>query len=296
MNAADLTAGPKWVRSPALKRGRRNDPARFDVQAQGTPRMRACPTCGTTIAIPWSRYSPTPWVVAKCVACNLTYLRNPVPYEALEEDFAWEKIHVEKRKLGGSTPLSATAKKLRTATIGIHRDKTRAYMDWFGRAGHVLDIGCGSRPRAPEPIPYGIEISRSLQAQADAAMRARGGYCVYGAGTEAIWDFDEGQFDGIIMFSYLEHETDVMRVLRGAHHALKSGGAAFVRVPNFGSLNRRVIGPKWCGFRYPDHVNYFTLATLRDTAWRAGFTATLLNRFTLPVDDNLSVLLRKATA
>jgi predicted SAM-dependent methyltransferase len=127
-------------------------------------------------------------------------------------------------------------------------------------------------------------------------MRDRGGYCVKGAGAEAIWDFNEGQFDGIIMFSYLEHETSMMRVLEGAHRALKDTGALFIRVPNFASINRHVIGPKWCGFRYPDHVNYFTLATLTETARRTGFDTTLINKIALPVDDNISVLLRKAAA
>jgi predicted SAM-dependent methyltransferase len=82
-------------------------------------------------------------------------------------------------------------------------------------------------------------------------------------------------------------------VLRGAHRALKDTGALFIRVPNYGSLNRKVIGPKWCGFRYPDHVNYFTLGTLRDTVARAGFRAQLVNTVTQPIDDNISVLLRK---
>jgi len=56
---------------------------------------------------------------------------------------------------------------------------------------------------------------------------------------------------------------------------------------------RRVIGAKWCGFRYPDHVNYFTLHSLRDVAARAGFSCQLVNKISLPVDDNISVLLRK---
>ena len=84
-----------------------------------------------------------------------------------------------------------------------------------------------------------------------------------------------------------------MSVLRGAHRALKDTGGVFIRVPNFGSLNRRIIGANWCGFRHPDHVNYFTLATLRESAQRAGFSTHLVNRITLPVDDNISVLLRK---
>jgi predicted SAM-dependent methyltransferase len=84
-----------------------------------------------------------------------------------------------------------------------------------------------------------------------------------------------------------------MRVLQGAHRALKPTGAVYIRVPNFGSLNRRVIGPKWCGFRYPDHVNYFTLATLTDAARRAGFDLQLVNGARLMIDDNIQALLRK---
>jgi predicted SAM-dependent methyltransferase len=98
------------------------------------------------------------------------------------------------------------------------------------------------------------------------------------------------------MFSYLEHEANVARVLDGAFRALKPGGAVFVRVPNFGSVNRRVIGPKWCGFRYPDHVNYFTLSSLRQVAARAGFETRLVNRLNLWFDDNIQVLLTKRPA
>lgn len=254
---------------------------------------RTCPSCNSSAATRWPQYSPDGWDVVQCGACLLSYLRNPVAYTALEEDFAWEKTHAEKRQKGGSTRLSGLARKLRAATVGIHRDQNQAFRRWF-RDGHVLDIGCGTGARIAAPMtPYGIELSTALHAAADAHMRTRGGYCVHGAGAEAIWQFDPAQFDGIVMFSYLEHEVDVMGVLRGAHRALKDDGALFVRVPNFGALNRRVIGPKWCGFRYPDHVNYFTLSTLRATAARAGFTTRLVNRLTLPVDDNISVLLRK---
>lgn len=255
--------------------------------------LRPCPSCDETTATAWPRYSPDSWEIARCTGCDLTYLRNPVAYEALEEDFAWEKTHVEKRAKGGSTRLSGIVRKLRGATVGLHRDKHDQFRTWFND-GHVLDIGCGTGDRIGAPMtPYGIELSRGLHARADAVMRAHGGFCQHGAGAEAIWDFDAAMFDGIVMFSYLEHEAEVLKVLRGAHRALKDTGAVFVRVPNFASLGRKLIGKSWCGFRYPDHVNYFTLKTLRATAARAGFTTQLVNTITLPVDDNISVLLRK---
>ncbi len=39
-------------------------------------------------------------------------------------------------------------------------------------------------------------------------------------------------------------------VLRELYRTLAPGGVAIVKVPNFGSLNRVIMGSRWCGFRY----------------------------------------------
>ncbi|MEL6451417.1 MAG: class I SAM-dependent methyltransferase [Pseudomonadota bacterium] len=259
--------------------------------------LRPCPNCTSPDATPWGDYSPDPWVIARCGTCDLTYLRNPVDYVALEEDFAWEKTFEDKKDASkGSTALSPAIRAMRKKLKLTHKSKSHRMADWFNN-GHVLDIGCGNLMNVPEPMtPYGIELSRALHAYADDWMQARGGYCVHGAGAEAIWDFDPDTFDGVVMHSYLEHEVDLMGVLRGVWRALKPGAPAYVRVPNFGSINRRVVGANWCGFRYPDHVTYFTLDTLRDAAARAGFRVELVNRVGLPIDDNIKALLRKGPA
>ena len=127
-------------------------------------------------------------------------------------------------------------------------------------------------------------------------MRELGGECLHAAGAEGIWRWPEGKFAGVILHSYLEHEVDVRGVLAGIWRALRPGGKVYVRVPNFGSLNRRVIGASWCGFRHPDHVNYFTRATLGRFAREAGFAMRLLNRWNLWLDDNIQVLLTRQPA
>lgn len=258
---------------------------------------RACPACEATGSTQAPEFSPAPWEIASCDSCNFVFLRNPPVTEALEEDFAWEKTYFTKKAASkGSTIFSPLARKIRNG-LKMYRNQNRLFQEWFGETGKVLDIGCGWGQRiAPPMIPFGIELSTALHAISDEKMRERGGYCLHGSGAEAIWDFDPEMFDGIVMFSYLEHETEIMKVLRGAHRALKPTGGVFIRVPNFGSLNRRVIGKTWCGFRYPDHVNYFMLQSLRDVAARAGFVTELVNKITLPVDDNISVLLRKSNS
>lgn len=259
-----------------------------------THHTRSCPACDSTRATRLAAYSPPGWDVVECDACGFVYLANPATYEALKEEFAWEKTYAEKSKKGGSSPLSGLNRRVRRL-LG-HRSGGRAERVWsrLFANGNILDIGCGEFLRPPEgATPFGIELSDGLHLRVDPQMRARGGYCLHAAGAEGIWQFPPDFFDGIIMSSYLEHEVEVMKVLTGAHRALKQGGRIFVRAPNFASLNRRVMGAKWCGFRYPDHVNYFTLASLSSIAAKAGFETQLMNRASLWVDDNIQALLVK---
>ena len=82
-------------------------------------------------------------------------------------------------------------------------------------------------------------------------------------------------------------------MLQRALACLKKGGSVYVRVPNYGSINRRVMGVRWCGFRFPDHVNYFSEGTLKRLAATVGYSYRRLNWLSA-FDDNLIVVLAKA--
>ena len=62
-------------------------------------------------------------------------------------------------------------------------------------------------------------------------------------------------------------------------------------MPNFGSVNRRVSGSQWCGFRYPDHVNYFTPQSLRTMAADCGLSLRLINPLLFVFNDNINAML-----
>ena len=257
---------------------------------------RNCPICDEAGSTPVAAYSRAPWSVVECGGCGHVYLKNPPGYGALEQEFAWEKTYAteHERRLDESP----VAYRLDVATRFRHTwfRKTMAekWAAWFGK-GKVLDIGCANSDNGfPGFTPYGIEISKELAEEADQLMRAKGGFCIFGPGAQAIWKFDADMFDGIVMSSYLEHEEHPLNVLQGAARALKKTGAIYMRVPNYGSVNRRVIGRKWCGFRYPDHVNYFTLDDLKNISARAGLRVKLLNPLRLPFDDNINALLYRA--
>ncbi len=260
---------------------------------------RACPNCTADKITALPAYSRDEWQVVECTGCKMVYLQNPADYEALEEDFAWEKTYVQEDTMRARRKswIKRAARQMRILSYKLRQDANDHYLAILG-AGNILDVGCGDvvRWRAPF-IPHGIEISKALQKSADTQMRALGGKCLHGAGAEAIWDFPEDKFDSVMMHSYLEHEVQVGKILDGALRCLKPGGKAFIRVPNYNSINRRISGPKWPGFRYPDHVNYFTVKTLESVAANAGFDFKLVNRHKIWLDDNIqAVLIKPKTA
>jgi len=94
------------------------------------------------------------------------------------------------------------------------------------------------------------------------------------------------------MRSYLEHEKQPRLVLERAFHKLAPGGRIFIRLPDYGSLNRRLMGARWCGFRYPDHVNYFTNRSLRSLSEGLGYSYSRTNWYS-PFDDNIIAVLTR---
>ena len=255
---------------------------------------RHCPACETAAATDLPKFSRDGWRVVACDGCGFVYLRNAPDYELLVEEFAWEKTYeVEKVRRRSENGLFRAIDRATRWRTRLRRDAGARYRKIFG-AGRVLDVGCGGGEVLPEPlIPYGIEISAGLHAQADAVMRKRGGHAVHAHGIEGLQTFEDDFFDGVLMSSILEHEKDPKALLRGVHRVLKPGGRLYLKQPNYGCTNRKVMGPKWCGFRYPDHVNYFRVSDLERMAGETGFQFRHLNRFA-PCADNMHALLTKA--
>lgn len=239
-------------------------------------------------------YSQGPWRVGACAACGFVYLRNAPAYERLTEEFAWEKtFDAHAARVKKEAPVLAWLDQSTRWRLHLFRpDEAEQFRRMFP-TGKVLDVGCGSGNRVPEPFtPYGVEISAALAAQADALMQVRGGACVQAPAVEGVESLPAASFSGVLMRSFLEHEAQPQRLLNAVSRVLTPDGVAYVKVPNYGGVNRRVMGARWCGFRHPDHVNYFTLASLTRMVAAAGLYLTLLNPLNLAFDDNIHAALR----
>lgn len=260
--------------------------------------VRDCPQCDGGAARPLPNYSAGPWRIVECAACGFVYLKNAPAYERLVSELAWEGTLVaERERRRARHPFrEALDDRLDRLRRRLRRDRGALYRRLFA-PGAVLDVGCGGAAAVPEPfIPFGIEISQKLAERSQALMARRGGRAVHAPAVEGIREFPDRFFTGVVLRSYLEHELQPRPVLQEVARVLRPEGAAFVRVPNYGSLNRRFFGAGWCGFRLPDHVNYFTPGSLRRMAGEAGLAVSLLHPIRLPLDDNINAVLRPVGA
>lgn len=261
--------------------------------------------------------APPPWVVRQCRESGLVFLENPPGYESLQSELAWEVTwQREADKRAADEPalyaMSTAAKNFRHRVLKRNKvaDLATAIVRRSPSAQiRMLDLGCGEghllgmlmdrlgadlRSRCQ---PYGVEISNELARRSQAALAPYGGRCVHASALEGLASFEAGFFDLIVMSSFLEHEIQPLPLLREGARTLRDGGRVLIKVPNYASWNRALRGARWCGYRWPDHVNYFTPQTLATAARSAGLQVermNLLDRF--PLSDSLYAVLRKTPA
>ena len=265
--------------------------------------LRDCPLCGAdNHAQPASRYSQAPWELKTCAACRFVYLENPPGYTELEENFAGEKTSAAaEARRAAERPLAKRCSRAfrHFRQRVLKRDKLSTLLFQQLPRGKVLDIGCGgggvlARLPTDRYQPHGIEISRALAAAANALAQARGGRVVQANAIAGLAQFAPDSLDVDLLSGFLEHETQPALLLRELRRVLRPGASVIIKVPNYGCLNRLVRGAKWCGFRHPDHVNYFTPRSLARLADDCGFRVarcTLGDRW--PLSDNLWAVLQK---
>jgi len=277
------------------------------------PAHRTCPLCGSDNAQrPASRWSRGEWIIKECGDCAFPYLENAPVYERLKDEFAWEKTSEKvtaDRKAAAPVRTAASRQVKAIKQNVLKREKIRdlvvTALTETKLSGHLVDVGCGTgtpirkiatelRAAGHEITPIGIEISAELAASAHKKCRKLKGRCLHADALSGFESLPPDSVASIIMSSYLEHEVQPREVLQAALKAMKPGASCIVKVPNFACINRRVVGANWCGFRYPDHVNYFTPATLRRIAEDSGFEIARQNIFDcFPLSDNMYAVLRK---
>lgn len=263
---------------------------------------RNCPNCGqdNTPCAP-TEFGNNDWQIKDCSMCGFVYLETAAVYECLIEEFAWEKTSVSERlrKYSKEPVKQAVSKILKTfRRRWLKRDKLGDLTHSYIQPGNILDVGCAAGGFLSNLnaiyVPHGIEISKVLAARANKEISSRGGYVIHDNALSGLSKFPSGYFTGILMSAFLEHEINPKALLAEAYRSLNEGGYCIIKVPNFASLNRIIRGKRWCGFRLPDHVNYFTPTNLSNMCQSVGFG---IEKFSivdhLPTSDNMWIVIQK---
>lgn len=265
---------------------------------------RWCPGCDTNNSgEPMLSYSWRDWVLRRCKNCKLVYLENPPDYSAFGTDFSWEKNSKERdvrmrKEYPVARNVSRLWKTIRRRLLPMP-DKLTTRMEILVPPGRVIDVGCGNGSRVSAlPRQYeiiGIEISLALARQAEARLASREGKVINMPAIEGLASIEPGTVSGVIMRSFLEHEHQPAALLTEVARVLRHDGMAIIKVPNYASVNRRIMGSRWCGFRFPGHVNYFTPTSLKAMVEESGLATVSFGIFDhFPLSDNMWMTVRKS--
>ncbi len=262
---------------------------------------RDCPRCGQyNQATGGEPYGREIWRVVNCLGCRFVYLSHAPDYAEMAANIAWEKSSKveDQRRASERSAGYRLSKKTRGRLHLFPRKDIVNLLQRYAAPGPVIDLGCGDGAQVAKLdigfTPCGVEISENLAAEARARLSVRSGSVVTAPALEGLAQFPQSHFTGALLRSYLEHEMKPLPVLEALYQALVPGGVAVIKVPNYGSLNRWVMGSKWSGFRFPDHLNYFTPVSLRRMVEEAGFHVRrfgMLDR--LPTGDNMWMIIGK---
>ncbi|MGC8490155.1 MAG: methyltransferase domain-containing protein [Syntrophobacteraceae bacterium] len=188
--------------------------------------------------------------VCQCAGCGLVQLSsNPVPYY---------------RDVIRSSAFSPEMKSFRKKQF---EDFVRIY----GLSGKkVIETGCGggeylSILKQTGVDAYGLEHRTGSVAE----CRTQGLNVSPGFVEDSGYTIENSPFDAFMILNFLEHLPDPGATLRGIYNNLADGAAGLVEVPNFEMILQKRLFAEFI----PDHLSYFTRATLS--------TALVLNGFDL---------------
>jgi 2-polyprenyl-3-methyl-5-hydroxy-6-metoxy-1,4-benzoquinol methylase len=163
----------------------------------------------------------------------------------------------------------------------------RRYEEWLAEAeakvgkGRLLEVGAGSGAFSRAAVRRGWIVDATEVSQSGLRLLRETGGTVH-AGDLLSLRLPAAAFDLSVSLEVVEHLAEPGRHLEELGRLTRPGGLLLLTTPNFGGLSRRLFGMRWRVVD-PEHLGYFTAATLRGALERAGFTRISVRSRTLDV-------------
>ena len=72
----------------------------------------------------------------------------------------------------------------------------------------------------------------------------------------------EKKFDLVILSEVIEHTNDPTSLIKSISNLQNQGGLIYITTPNYNSLEHKILKSDYGIFSYPEHLSYFTIASL----------------------------------
>lgn len=143
------------------------------------------------------------------------------------------------------------------------------FLEEYGpKVRKVIDVGCGDGAFMHPFHKRKIKVEGIEPSEKSRLACKQNGYKVYPGYMTADTRLAGAPYDGFVSRQVLEHVSDISGFFQGLRNNLSSGAVGIIEVPR---LEKSLQDARFYDF-FPDHVNYFTLESLRTVIELNGFT------------------------
>ena len=204
------------------------------------------------------RYDFAPYRAVSCSRCGLVFLSPRLTESAILKLYSDQEYYVsEVSGQGYDEYLEVQHNWVRTFSRRLNQ------IAKYQKPGKVLDIGCGP----------GFFLEAAQAKGYDAFGLDPSDYIVKVAGEKfgdhiqkdviETADYPADHFDLVVAFDTFEHVYHPLEWLAATRRVLKTGGLLTITTPDPTSLLAKASGKNWVSFKLPEHVFYWSPATIR---------------------------------
>ncbi|MFN8599204.1 MAG: class I SAM-dependent methyltransferase [Candidatus Binatia bacterium] len=225
------------------------------LAAAGPLRCRACGAPGR------AEFVKRGFVIASCAACGCHFVPDPVPDPArYDEDY-----------FAGAGECGYGGYLQDRPLILANFARRARWIAGLGAGARVLDVGAAYGFFVAAARAEGFDAIGLEPVPPCATFAARELGVEVRTGLIETADLEPASFDVVTMFDVIEHLADPAAALRRIRTLLAPGGLLVAETGDLGGLLRRVVGSGWYYYDPPQHLTYFSVASLGHLLRATGF-------------------------
>lgn len=137
------------------------------------------------------------------------------------------------------------------------------------KTNRILDVGCGIGYFLDVAKLRGWEVYGTEYTDSAVKICKDKGIIMHSGALDPL-NYEPESFDVITSFEVIEHINTPNEEIARIYSLLRKGGYFYVTTPNFNSLLRYYLGPKYNVIGWPEHLSYYTPKTLTSLMLKHG--------------------------